>query len=86
MDRTQLRQALAAILEEEKGEKIENLDDDLNLRDNLGMDSVDLITMVMAVQTRFHIDLGTEELEKIQKIGDLLDVIQAKVVVVRAAA
>jgi acyl carrier protein len=85
MDRTQLRQVLAAILEDEKGEKIEKLDDELSLREGLALDSVDLITMVMAVQTRFHIDLETDELEKMHKVGDLLDVIQAKLAV-RAAA
>lgn len=85
MERTQLRQVLIEILEDEKGEKVEQLDDSLNLREGVGLDSVDLITMVMAVQNRFNIDLRTEELEQLQTVGNLLDLIQAKLAS-RAAA
>lgn len=78
MERTELRQILTAILEDEKGEKVESLEDGLSLREGLGLDSVDLITMVMSIQNRFHIDLSTEELEQLHKVGDLLNLIQAK--------
>jgi acyl carrier protein len=78
MDRTSLRQALLEILEDEKGEKVENLEDAVKLREEVGLDSVDVITMVMAIQTRFHIDLETTELQKIATVGDLLDLMQAK--------
>lgn len=78
MDRTSLRQALLEILEDEKGEKVENLEDTVKLREEVGLDSVDVITMVMAIQTRFRIDLETAELQKISTVGDLLDLMQAK--------
>ena len=78
MDRTSLRQALLEILEDEKGEKVENLEDTVKLREEVGLDSVDVITMVMAIQTRFRIDLETAELQKVATVGDLLDLMQAK--------
>jgi acyl carrier protein len=78
MDRTSLRQALLEILEDEKGEKVENLEDTVKLREEVGLDSVDVITMVMAIQTRFRIDLETAELQQIATVGDLLDLMQAK--------
>jgi len=78
MDRTSLRNALLEILEDEKGEKVENLADGVRLREEVGLDSVDVITMVMAIQTRFRIDLETDELQKLSTIGELLDLMEAK--------
>lgn len=78
MDRTSLRNALLEILEDEKGEKVENLADGVKLREEVGLDSVDVITMVMAIQTRFRIDLETEELQQLSTVGELLDLMEAK--------
>src|SRR5262249_31803268 len=63
MDRTALRQALLEMLENNKGEPVERFDDDLNLRTDLGLDSVDLVSLVMDIQERFRVQLAVADLE-----------------------
>ena len=86
MERTALRQAMIELLEEETGQTFSVLDEDVNLRDGLGLDSVDLVSLVIQIQTRFHIQISTEELEHIARVADLLDVVQARLAAAAAAA
>jgi acyl carrier protein len=86
MERTELRTILLGMLEEEVGEKYENLDEGQDLRTSLGLDSVDLVSLVIHIQRRFKIDIKTEELEKLVKVGDLLDMLQAKLAASNSAA
>ena len=78
MERTALRQAMLELLEEETGQKHNVLDEAVNLRDGLGLDSVDLVSLVIQIQTRFHIQISSEELEQVARVADLLDVVQAR--------
>ncbi len=77
-DRSQIRQALAEILENETGQKFDNLDDGNNLREELGLDSVDLVSTVSSVERRFRIRLSQQDLETLVNVGDLLNLMQAK--------
>jgi acyl carrier protein len=86
MDRAALRQALREQVEQEKGEICQDLPDELGLREGLDLDSIDVVTLVIGIQTRFGIELKTEELEKITTVGDLLDVLQVKLRAPRSAA
>jgi acyl carrier protein len=86
MDRVKLRQALLEQIQEEKGETYGDLPDELGLREGLGLDSIDVVTLVIGIQTRFGIELKTEELEKIATVGDLLDLLQVKLRAPGAAA
>ena len=86
MDRNAIRLALVQQLEEDKGERVENMDDTVLLREGLGLDSIDVVTLVINIQSRFGIELKSEELEKIVTVGDLLDLLQVKLTQTRAAA
>jgi len=81
MDRESIRLSLLAYLEEDRGETIPTLDDEINIREGLGLDSVDVMGLVMQVERQFRIRLATEELSGIVTIGNLLDLLQEKVLV-----
>ncbi len=78
MDRNQLRQTLLAILEEETWEKYETLTDETDLREGLNLDSIDLASVVLEIQHRLDVEIASDELEKVVVVGDLLDLLQAK--------
>jgi acyl carrier protein len=78
MDRTKLRQTLLEILEEETWEKYENLTDATQLREGLNLDSIDLASVILEIQHRLDVEIASQELEKIVVVGDLLDLLQAK--------
>jgi len=58
-----------------------NLDDvDINeetsFKDDLGVDSLDLLELVMAFEEEYSIELDPEELEGIQTVGDIVEFIK----------
>jgi len=78
MDRATIHQKLLALLEELRGEKYERFDEAMEIRTELGMDSVDLVSLILDVQTVFRTEIGIADLEKVATIGQLLDLLQAK--------
>ena len=78
MDRTALRQALLEMVENNRGEPVERFDESMNLRTDLGLDSVDMVTLVMEIQDRFQLRLALSELEPVQSAGQLLDLLEAR--------
>jgi len=76
--RETLRTTLLNLLEEEMGESVQLPDDDQDLRESLGLDSVDLVGLVMRIERQFKVRLATEELAAVKRVGDLLDLMEAK--------
>jgi acyl carrier protein len=77
-DRAMIRQILIELLEADTGEKYAELADTTNLRDELGLDSVDVVSIVSQIERRFRIRLTHQELEKLATVGDVLDLLQTK--------
>ncbi len=77
-DRTSIRATLIEFLEADTGEKYADLDDSANLREGLGLDSVDVVSIVSQIERRFHIRLTHQELEKLVTVADVLDLLQTK--------
>jgi acyl carrier protein len=77
MSRDDLRGTLAALLEEEMGEPYD-LADDRDLREGLGLDSVDVVGLVMRIEREFRIRLSMEYLQGVRTVGEMLDLLQAK--------
>ena len=83
--RETLRSKLLSLLEEEMGESFELPQDDQDLRETLGLDSVDLVGLVMRIEREFHVRLAPEELALVKRVGDLLDLMEAKLAEMDAA-
>jgi acyl carrier protein len=79
MDRESIRHSLLAYLEDDLGETIPSLEDEINIREGLGLDSVDVVGLLMQVERQFRIRLATEELSEIVTVGNLIDLLQAKI-------
>lgn len=78
-DRDAIRQTLVELIENDLGECPHDVGDGVNLREGLGLDSVDIVGIVMQIEGRFRIRLSHPELEKVTRVGELLDLIVAKV-------
>ena len=80
MDRESIRQTPCwPTSKTTSGEPIASLDDEVAIREGLGLDSVDVVGLVMQVERQFRIRLATEELTEIATVGDMLDLLQAKI-------
>ena len=78
MDRASIRRTLIELVEADTGEKYPDLDDAKSLKDDLGLDSVDLVSIVSQVERRFRIRLSQQELEGLVTVGDVLTLLEAK--------
>jgi acyl carrier protein len=78
MSRDELRSILSVLLEEEMGETYPDLEDERDLRDGLGLDSVDVVGLVMRIEREYHIRLTMEELQEVKIVGQMLDLLEAK--------
>jgi acyl carrier protein len=77
-DRESLRQTLIELLEADTGDKYPTLNDAVNMREELGLDSVDVVSIVSQVERRYRIRLTQQDLEKLVHVGEFLDLIQGK--------
>lgn len=77
-DRDAIRKTLIELMEADTGETYVNIDDAKNLRTDLNLDSVDVVSIVSQVERRFHIRLSQQDLEKLVTVGDVLDLLQRK--------
>jgi acyl carrier protein len=77
-DRQFIRDTLIELLEADTGEKYPDLADDTNLREGLGLDSVDVVSIVSQIERRFRIRLSQQELEHLATVADVLCLLEAK--------
>jgi acyl carrier protein len=85
-DRETIRRTLIELLEADKGEKYPELTDAMNLRDDLALDSLDVVSIVSQVERRFRIRLTHEELQGLTTVGDVLNLLQTKLAASAAQA
>jgi acyl carrier protein len=78
MDRQKLRETLLDVLEQETWERPENFADHVKIREGLKLDSVDLLSVMLRVETQLGISLESRDFEQVTTVGDLLNVIQGK--------
>jgi acyl carrier protein len=77
-DRAFIRNTFVELLEADTGESYQDLEETDNLREGLGLDSLDVVSVVSQVERKFHIRLSREELEKLVTVGDVLDLLEVK--------
>ena len=77
-DRAFIRTTLVELLEADTGETFRDLQDTDNLREGLGLDSVDVVSVVSQVERKFHIRLTQDELQQLVTVGDVLDLLEVK--------
>jgi acyl carrier protein len=76
--RDEIRATLLKLFEAETGEPLESLTDDQNMAEQLGLDSVDMVSLIMQLERHFKIRLTHEELADAMLFGQLLDIVQKK--------
>ncbi len=52
---------------------------DARFGDDLGADSLDLVELVMELETKFNIEIPDSDAEKIVKVSDAVEYIQSKI-------
>ena len=84
-DRDTIRTTLVELLEADTGESFQELQDSDNLREGLGLDSVDVVSVISQIERRFHIRLSHEELVRLTTVDDVLTLLTSKVAAASSA-
>lgn len=66
-----------AIIVEQLGVKLEDVNPEASFIDDLGADSLDTVELVMALEEEFDTEIPDEEAEKIKKVQDVYTYIEA---------
>jgi acyl carrier protein len=78
MNREQVRGVLKTIFEEETGQTLQALDDDAVLAEDFALDSVDLVSLLMRVESQFQVRLTNAELTDSRTVGALINLVRSK--------
>jgi acyl carrier protein len=77
-DRQGIRRTLLTLLEMDTGLRPENFEDQTRLREGLGLDSVDVVSIVSQIERQFRIRMTHQELGTLVTVGNLLDLLETK--------
>jgi acyl carrier protein len=75
MNREEMRSTLLRLLEEEMGQEYPPLGDQVGLKDELNLDSVDVVGLVIRVEREMRLRISMNDLEDVRTVGDLLDLL-----------
>lgn len=67
------------IIVEQLGVDAANVKPDASFVEDLGADSLDLTELIMAMEEEFDIEIADEDAQKIQKVRDAIEYIEANV-------
>ena len=73
-----VEQKVKQIIVEQLGVDEGQVDGSASFVDDLGADSLDIVELVMAFEEAFELDIPDEDAEKITKVKDAVDYIEAK--------
>jgi acyl carrier protein len=75
----EILEALREVLVDRLKVEAEAVTPQANLFDDLGLDSIDLMSAVMAIEERFEIEVSDAELENVTTVGEAVEILGAKV-------
>ena len=66
-----------AILAEQFDVEEDKINEDTNLQDDIGADSLDVVDLLMSIEDEFDIEVPDEEVENLKTVGALVSYIEA---------
>ena len=66
------------LIADQLGMEAETITAESKFKEDLGADSLDLFELTMALEEEYDIEIPTEELEKIEKVGDVINYLKTK--------
>jgi acyl carrier protein len=71
--RDTIEQTCLAAIAKEMGLKITDLNEEMNLRDDLDIASLDAMNIIMVLEDEFQIEAEIETVLEMQKVSDIID-------------
>ena len=78
MTEQQIFDRIVTIIQERQGENFV-VTENLSLKDDLDVDSVDLMEFILTIEDEFGIEIDDEEIDKLQSVADVLAIIKNRI-------
>ena len=69
---------VAAIIREQLNQENVEITETTRFKEDLEVDSLDLFELVMAFEEAYNVEIPSEDLEKLETVGDVMDYIRDK--------
>ena len=69
---------VAAIIREQLNQENVEIKEATRFKEDLEVDSLDLFELVMAFEEAYNVEIPSEDLEKLETVGDVMDYIRDK--------
>ena len=73
-----MSEKMKAIIAEQLSVNAEEIKPETNFKEDLGVDSLDLFEMVMAMEEEFGVEIPSEDLENIVTVNDIIGYLKEK--------
>ena len=70
-------ETIKKLVAENLGNEEETITENASFKEDLGVDSLDLFELVMALEEEYDLEIPTEDLEKLNTVGEVAAYIQA---------
>jgi|TARA_B110000037_G_C16826056_1_gene385712 acyl carrier protein len=77
--RKKIEQSCLQTIAEEMGLKSNDLNTEMNLRDDLDIVSLDAMNIIMALEDEFKIEADIETVLEMQKVSDIIDHLEIRI-------
>jgi acyl carrier protein len=74
----EFKQILAEHVSAKQTKALENLQEQTNLIDELGIESLDIVNIVIDMEDRFNIEIDNDSIRRMSTVGNCLDLLQEK--------
>ena len=79
MTREAIHDSLRKLVEDEMGKAYGHLDDSTRFREDLDLDSMDLVSLITQIEDRFGITIQSDEIENLTTVGRIVAFIESQV-------
>ena len=76
MSREEIFESVKNVVMDAIGEEEKTITEDTSIVDELGLDSLDIVEMLMALEEEFEISIDDSAAEKFVKVSDVIDYIE----------
>ena len=76
MSREEIFESVKKVVMEAIGDEEKEITEDTSIVDELGLDSLDIVEMLMALEEEFEISIDDSVAEKFVKVSDVIDYVE----------
>lgn len=78
MTRNEIFDKISQMIKEQMHHEDMEVTEDTSLKDELGVDSIDLMEFVVNLEDEFSIEIPDDDIETIEQLGDMLDYLEGR--------